>query len=264
MTQVLPPRALVTGAAVRLGRSIAIGLGELGYDVAVHYGGSDAEAAEVADILRGMGRSAVTIQADLSQEDEVGALVARCAEALGGPLTCLVNNASVFERDSLGDATRESWDKHMDTNLRAPFRLTQEFAAQCPAATSDASGEPVAQGVVINMVDQRVHKLTPDFMSYTLSRAALWTLTQTAAQALAPDVRVNAVGPGPTLRNTGQSEDQFARQRAATILQRGANPEDISTAVKYLVSSRAVTGQMICVDGGQHLAWETPDVAGVE
>lgn len=258
------PRALVTGAAVRLGRQIALELGEMGYDVAVHYGGSADAADEVVAALRGMGREAVALQADLSKEDAVAGLIPGAAQALGGPLTCLVNNASVFERDGFGDATRDSWDRHMDTNLRAPFRLIQDFAAQCPAALRDAEGEPIAQGAVVNLIDQRVRKLTPDFASYTISRAALWTLTRTAAQALAPDIRVNAIGPGPTLKSTNQSFEQFARQRAATVLGRGATPEDVAEAVRYLVRARAVTGQLICVDGGQHLAWETPDVTGVE
>ncbi|WP_375174814.1 SDR family oxidoreductase [Pseudooceanicola sp.] len=258
------PRALVTGAAHRLGRAITLGLGEMGMDVAVHYGTSAEAAEEVVSLLRDMGRRAVALQADLSREAEVARLVPEAAEALGGPLTCLVNNASAFERDSIRDATRESWDLHMETNLRAPFRLIQDFAAQVPPAGEDADGEPLAEAVVINMIDQRVRKLTPDFASYTLTRAALWTLTQTAAQGLAPAVRVNAIGPGPTLRNSGQSESQFAAQRQATILGRGSNPEDVVEAVRYLVRAKAVTGQLICVDGGQHLAWQTPDVTGLE
>jgi len=264
MSDAPSPRALVTGAAVRLGRSIALELGEMGFDVAVHYGGSEAEAKEVVATLQGMGRTAVAVQADLSQEAEVAGLIPRAVEGLGGPLTCLVNNASVFERDSFRDATRESWDRHFETNLRAPFRLMQDFAAQCPDPIPDASGEPLAQGVVINLIDQRVRKLTPDFTSYTLTRAALWTLTQTAARGLAPAIRVNAIGPGPTMRNSDQTQDQFDAQRAATVLERGSSPEEVAHAVHYLVRARAVTGQLICVDGGQHLAWKTPDVTGLE
>lgn len=264
MIHISPPRALVTGAAVRLGRAIALELGEMGFDVAVHYATSGDAAEEVVDQLRGLGRKAIALKADLSREAEVGDLIPRAAEGLGGPLTCLVNNASIFERDSFDDATRDSWDRHMEINLRAPFRLIQEFARQRPGAARDRHDEPLAQSLVINMIDQRVRKLTPDFTSYTLSRAALWTMTRTAAQGLAPDVRVNAIGPGPTLRNVDQTEDQFAAQRAATILKRGAGPEDVVHAVRYLVGAPSVTGQMICVDGGQHLAWETPDIVGVE
>lgn len=264
MTQPSPSRALVTGAAVRIGRAIALNLGRLGMDVAVHYGTSRDAADGVVAELKAMGRQAVAVQADLADEAAVGGLIDAAAIGLGGPLTCLVNNASVFERDTIRDASRESWDLHMETNLRAPFHLIQNFAAQCPDPVTDAGGEPVAQGLVVNIIDQRVQNLTPNFASYTLSRTALWTLTQTAAQALGPAIRVNAVGPGPTLPHTGQSPTQFATQRAATVLGRGPDAEDVAEAVRYLASARAVTGQLICVDGGQHLSWETPDVTGVE
>ena len=179
-------------------------------------------------------------------------------------MTVLVNNASIFERDTLETATRESWDRHLESNLRAPFVLTQAFAAQVPDPLIDEAGEPVAQALVVNMIDQRVRKLTPDFISYTLAKSALWTLTRTSAQALSPRVRVNAIGPGPTLRGEAQSEAQFRRQRAATLLARGADEKDITAALSYLLTARSVTGQMIAVDGGQHLAWQTPDVLNLE
>lgn len=257
-------RVLVTGAAARLGRAMALHLGERGYDVAVHYASSaDAAAAVVAD-LQAMRRSAVALQADLTDEAQVTPLVGRAAAALGGPLTVLVNNASIFEYDNIRTATRASWDRHIESNLRAPMVLTQAFAAQVPDPVPDAQGEPVAQGLVVNMIDQRVLKLTPEFMSYTIAKMGLWALTRTAAQALAPRVRVNGIGPGPTLQGGRQSDSHFARQRAATVLERGANPDDITAALSYLIDARAVTGQMIAVDGGQHLAWQTPDVLGVE
>jgi NAD(P)-dependent dehydrogenase (short-subunit alcohol dehydrogenase family) len=183
---------------------------------------------------------------------------------LGGPLTCLINNASIFEYDTVHSATRTSWDRHLESNLRAPFVLTQDFAAQVPPADQDASGEPVASGLVVNMIDQRVRKLTPEFMTYTIAKMGLWAFTQTAAQALAPNIRVNAIGPGPTLQGSRQTEDHFARQRAATVLERGANASDITAALGYFLDAPAVTGQLLCVDGGQHLAWQTPDVLGVE
>jgi NAD(P)-dependent dehydrogenase (short-subunit alcohol dehydrogenase family) len=183
---------------------------------------------------------------------------------LGGPLTVLVNNASIFEYDTIQTATRKSWDRHMESNLRAPFVLTQDFAAQVPPVAKDAAGEALATGLVVNMIDQRVEKLTPEFMSYTLAKMGLWALTRTAAQALAPQVRVNAIGPGPTLQGARQSADHFTRQRAATILQRGVNPADITAALGFFLDSPAVTGQMIAVDGGQHLGWKTPDVLGAE
>lgn len=258
------PRVLVTGAAKRIGRAIALDLAACGYDVAVHYGTSEAAALEVVDQIKGLGRRAVAVQGDLMIEQEVTQLVPKAVAGLGGALDCLINNASVFEHDRLDTATRSSWDRHLEVNLRAPFVLTQMFAAQCPKAGKDAHSEPVATGAVINLVDQRVRKLTPDFMTYTLSRAALWSLTQTLAQALAPQIRVNAIGPGPTLRGGRQDQAKFDQQRAATILQRGSNPEDICEAVRYVLFARAVTGQLICVDGGQHMAWETPDVQNLE
>ncbi len=253
-------KALVTGAGRRVGRAMALWLGARGWDVAVHYASSAAGAEETVAELHSGGTRAVALRADLTDEAALAPLVDRAAAALEGPLTLLVNNASIFERDSITDATRESWDRHMMSNLRAPFVLTQRFAAQAPGPVTDAQGEPVAQAQVINLIDQRVWRLNPEFMSYTLAKSALWTLTRTAAQALAPRVRVNAIGPGPTLQGPDQSPEGFAAQRAATILRRGTDPGEICAALGYLLEARAVTGQMIAVDGGQHLAWRTPDV----
>ncbi|OWU85554.1 short-chain dehydrogenase [Oceanicola sp. 22II-s10i] len=256
--------ALVTGAGKRLGRAMALALAEAGHDVAVHYAGSREEAEDTAARIREMGRKAVTLQADLTVEAEMHGLVAAAVDGLGTPLTCLVNNASIFDYDNIRSATRDSWDRHFESNLRAPFVLTQEFAEQAPEAETDEMGEPRARALVVNMIDQRVRKLTPEFMTYTLAKSALWTLTRTSAQALAPNVRVNAIGPGPTLIGGRQSETHFARQRAATVLSRGSNPEDITGALIYLLNAPSVTGQLICTDGGQHLGWQTPDVIGVE
>ena len=255
--------ALVTGAGRRLGRAMALYLARRGHDVAVHYAGSGPEAEAVAEEIRAMGRCAVTLNADLLDESQVETLVERAGAALG-PLTVLVNNASIFEYDRIDTATRTSWDRHIESNLRAPYVLIQHFARQCPPAVPDAVGEPVAQGLVVNMIDQRVWKPTPEFSTYTIAKMGLWALTQTAAQGLAPQIRVNAIGPGPTLRGGRQSEDHFSRQRAATILNRGANEGDIVAALGFFLDAPAVTGQMIAVDGGQHLAWKTPDVLGVE
>jgi NAD(P)-dependent dehydrogenase (short-subunit alcohol dehydrogenase family) len=243
---------------------MALRLAERGHDVAVHYAGSDAEAERTAEDIRALGRKAMTVQADLTVETETQELLPEAAEALGAPITVLINNASIFEYDDIETATRESWDRHLESNLRAPFVLSQALAAQVPQAVEDENGEPVAQGLIVNMIDQRVRKLTPEFMTYTIAKMGLWAFTRTAAQALAPHVRVNAIGPGPTLQGARQSESHFSRQRAATILGRGADPDGICAALDYLLSARAVTGQLICVDGGQHLAWKTPDVLGVE
>jgi len=257
-------RALVTGAGARLGRAMAVYLAGRGYDVAVHYAASAGGAEETAEAIRALGRRAVTLQADLLEEAQVEGLVARASDALGGPLTVLVNNASIFEYDRIDTATRESWDRHIGSNLRAPYVLTQAFARQCPPAVPDDQGEPLAQGLILNMIDQRILKLTPEFSTYTIAKMGLWALTQTAAQGLAPHVRVNGIGPGPTLRGSRQSETHYANQRAATVLGRGANPSDITAALGFFLDSPAVTGQFIAVDGGQHLGWKTPDVLGVE
>ncbi len=257
-------RALVTGGAKRIGREIALYMARRGADVAVHYSTSEGEAEKTVAAIVALGRKAVAVQADLLDEAEVTGLVARACGALGGPLTVLVNNASIFEYDTVQTATKQSWDRAMGSNLRAPFLLTQAFAAQAPQAVLDEHGEPCAQGLIVNMIDQRVWKPTPEFMSYTLAKMALWALTRTAAQGLAPHVRVNGIGPGPTVQGVRQSDTHFARQRAATILGRGASPSDVTAALGFFLDSPSVTGQMIAIDGGQHLAWATPDVLGVE
>lgn len=257
-------RALVTGAGQRLGRDMALYLAGRGHDVAFHYATSADGAEHAAAEARAMGVHAVTVQADLLDEGDMARLVPAAAQALGGALTVLVNNASIFEYDTIATATPDSWHRHIASNLRAPFVLTQAFAAQAPRGARDRFGEPRALGLVVNMIDQRVLKPTPEFMTYTIAKMGLWAFTRTAAQALAPDIRVNAIGPGPTLQGGRQSAEHFARQRAATVLGRGANPDDITAALGYFLDAAAVTGQLICVDGGQHLGWRTPDVLGVE
>lgn len=257
--------ALVTGAGKRLGREIALYLAGRGYDVAVHYNTSKKEADDVVALCRALGVRATGVSADLTVEADMQGLLPRCVEALGGPFSVLVNSASVFEYDTLETGTRESWDRHLESNLRAPFVLSQAFAAQAPAATIGGDWEePTANALILNMVDQRVRKLTPHFASYTIAKMGLWALTQTSAQALAPHVRVNAIGPGPTMQGARQSREHFASQRAGTVLKRGAAPDDITHAVGYFLDAPSVTGQLLCVDGGQHLGWETPDVSGVE
>ncbi|WP_457646001.1 SDR family oxidoreductase [Profundibacter sp.] len=257
-------RALVTGAGIRLGRAMALYLAGRGYDVAVHFASSEKDANEVVAQIQAMGQQAVALQADLLNEHEVQPLIGRAVDGLGGAINCLVNNASIFEYDTLHTATRESWDRHIGSNLRAPFVLTQCFAAQAPKAMLDENGEPLSAALVVNMLDQRVRKLTPEFMTYTIAKMGLWAFTQTAAQALAPDIRVNAIGPGPTLRGARQSEEHFSNQRANVPLGRGAHPEDVTAALGYFLDAPAVTGQLLCVDGGQNLAWKTADVLGVE
>lgn len=240
--------ALVTGAARRIGRAIALELARAGLDVAVHHNSSDAEGAETVREIQALGRRALALRADLADEAETRRLVPKAAAAIG-PLTLLVNNASVFEDDRVGALTRESWDRHIETNLRAPIVLSEAFAAQAPDGAS-----------IINLLDQRVRKPDPRFFSYGLSRAGLWWATRTLAQALAPRIRVNAVGPGPTLPSIHQTPEDFAEEAENTLLRRPGDPFEVARAVLYLVDAPLVTGQMIAVDGGQHLAWLTPDI----
>lgn len=257
-------RALVTGAGARLGRAMALYLAGRGFDVAVHYSTSQEGAEETAAAIRALGRRAVTLHADLLDEDQTQTLFPRAVEALGGPVTCLINNASIFEYDTVQTASRQSWDRHLESNLRAPFVLTQAMAGQGLEAGRDERGEPQAVGLIVNMIDQRVHKLTPEFMTYTIAKMGLWAMTRTTAQALAPAIRVNAIGPGPTLKGARQTEAHFTSQRANTVLGRGANPADITAALGYFLDAPAVTGQLLCIDGGQHLGWRTPDILGPE
>ena len=245
MAEPTPKVALVTGAARRIGAVIARDLGREGWAVAVHYGGSWAEAAAVVADIQADGGRAAAFGADLMSETETVSLVRRACDTLGR-VTCLINNASLFERDEPLTVTRESWERHMQVNLRAPFLLTQTVARQMP---------PAASGCIINIIDQRVWNLTPHFTSYTLSKAGLWTLTKTLALALAPRVRVNAVGPGPTLPSSRQTAEQFERQWSKMPLARPVAPEEISAAVRFLLDAPSVTGQMIAVDAGQHLGW---------
>ena len=248
MNETAANTVLVTGAGKRIGREIALDLAAHGWAVAVHYHHSGAAAEEVAARIVARGGRAVALGADLAREDEVAALVPAAAERLG-PLTALINNASVFKDDRIDTVSRTSWDEHLEVNLRAPLVLTQAFAAQLPAT---------ATGCVVNILDQRVWNLTPYFLSYTVSKSALWTLTRTLALALAPRVRVNAIGPGPTLRNDRQTEDHFATQCQRVPLGRGTTPGEICDGVRFILGAKALTGQMIALDGGEHLGWAQP------
>lgn len=263
----LPFRAaLVTGAGGRLGQAMAIWLAKQGIKVAVHYANSSAGADDtLRQIEEAVGKGfAQKIQADLLDDQAVADLIPEASKLIGAPFDILVNNASIFEYDRLETASLSSWDRHLGSNLKAPLFLSQAFAEQAPKAARDANDEMIARSVIVNLIDMRVRKLTPEFMTYTLAKSALWTFTQTAAQGLAPNIRVNAIGPGPTLKGARQSQTHFDNQRRATVLERGPDPEDICDALGYILRARALTGQLLCVDGGQHLGWQTPDVLGVE
>jgi NAD(P)-dependent dehydrogenase (short-subunit alcohol dehydrogenase family) len=249
-----PKTVLITGAAKRIGRQLAIAMAEAGYDVAVHCNHSRQEAEEVAASIRGKGRKAAVVAGDLALAVMAERLMKEAKAALGA-IGVLINNASIFEPDEVGGITPESWAAHQDINLRAPILLSQAFARQLP---------PEARGNVINIVDQRVWKLNPRFFSYTMSKAGLWTATRTLAQALAPRIRVNAIGPGPALPSVRMDEAEFRKQARLTLLGRGTSPEEISAAALFILSQPALTGQMIALDGGQHLVWQTPDVTEVQ
>jgi NAD(P)-dependent dehydrogenase (short-subunit alcohol dehydrogenase family) len=246
--------ALVTGAARRIGRSIALALARQDYAVAVHYGRSEADAAAVVAAIEEVGGRAVAVQADLADPQSVAALVPKAGTALG-PLTLLVNNASEFERDHIGAMSVPLWNRHFSVNLRAPVFLAEAFAAQIAADAVDPS--------IVNIIDQRVFKPTPEFFSYQLTKSALLTATTTLAQALAPRIRVNGIAPGPTIGNVRQDPSDFAKQSAAVALGHGPSLDEVADAVVFLAGARSITGQTLAVDGGQHLAWQTADVVGI-
>jgi NAD(P)-dependent dehydrogenase (short-subunit alcohol dehydrogenase family) len=241
-----PPIALVTAAALRLGRAIALDLAKHGWWIGVHHRTSAAEAETLVDEIEQLGSKAVSLQADLTSEPELRRLVRSCAEKLGAP-TCLINNAARFEWDTIDTLDWAGWQAELDVNLRAPIFLAQEFARTLPGDTS---------GCVINMIDQRVWRLGPEFFSYTIAKSGLWTATRTLAQALAPRIRVNAIGPGPVLKNRRQSEAEFEAECLKTPLRRRATAEEVCNTIRFLLDTPSVTGQMIALDSGQHLAWD--------
>ena len=243
-----PECALVTGAGRRIGRAIARDLGRRGWRVAVHYGTSRSEAETVVAEIRAHGGAAEPISADLANAADVCSLVDEAMRRLG-PVTCLVNNASLFLDDRIETMNVADWDRQLDINLRAPVLLAQHFARALPA---DRNGH------IINIIDQRVLRPTPEYFSYAISKAGLWTATRMLAQALAPRIRVNGVGPGPVLRSIHQSEADFATEAASTLLGHGTTPEEIAAAVLFLLDQPAITGQMIAIDSGQHLLWQAP------
>jgi len=245
---------LITGAAQRIGRAITLDFAQKGWSIALHCHTSLEAADKVAREIEQVGGKAVVVQCDLGEKNAAEIIFDKTASQLS-PITCLINNASVFEPDDINTVSLESWALHMDVNLRAPIFLAQSFANQLP--------EGVA-GNIINLIDQRVWKLNPQFLSYTTSKAALWTLTRTLAQALAPDIRVNAIGPGPALPNERQRPEDFHKQISATLLKHGTSPEEICRTIQFILATPAMTGQMIALDGGQHLAWRTPDVVGIK
>jgi NAD(P)-dependent dehydrogenase (short-subunit alcohol dehydrogenase family) len=249
---VQPGIALITGAAVRIGRTLALDLATHGWQVGLHCRGSAAQANELAKQIRAEGGTAAVLPADLTDPAAPAHLLGACVSALGPPIL-LVNNAAMFRDDDIATVEPAQWDAQFAVNLRAPIFLAKAFAATLPTG---------ATGNIVNIIDQRVWKPTPRYFSYTASKLALWGATRTLAQALAPHIRVNAIGPGPVLKNAHQSDEEFQAQCEATILGRGTSPQEIAAAIRFILDAPAMTGQMLALDGGQHLAWQTPDVEG--
>ena len=245
--------ALVTGGARRIGRAIVEDLARHGFAVAIHYNRSGADAAELVKSIEAASGKAVALQADLADLDDAGGLVSAAQAALG-PVGLLVNNASIFQDDTATEFSREGFDRHFAIHLKAPLELVKSFSATLPHGS---------EGLVVNIIDQRVWRLSPRYFSYTLSKSALWTATRTLAQALAPRIRVNAIGPGPSIANERQQPSDFQAQVDGLILKRGPALAEFGASIRYLWEARSVTGQMIAIDGGQHLAWQTPDVTGM-
>ncbi|MEQ8652309.1 MAG: SDR family oxidoreductase [Kiloniellales bacterium] len=238
------PVALVTGASRRVGRHLALTLAEDGWPMALHYRSSRADAEALAEEVRRAGGQAEIYAADLSDEAEAKALLPAIVQRQG-PLGLLVNNAGHFQRDTWDSVTREGWEAHLDANLRAPFLLSQSFAEQLPEDR---------RGLIVNMLDQRVWNPGPTFVSYGVSKSGLWALTRALALALAPNIRVNGIGPGFMLPDVGGDPDLFRRRVQRQPLQRGGSLEDVAAALRFFVEAASVTGQMIALDGGQHLA----------
>jgi NAD(P)-dependent dehydrogenase (short-subunit alcohol dehydrogenase family) len=244
-----PGTVLVTGAGHRLGRIIALDFANRGWRVGIHYRASSADALDLVAEIERRGGKAAAFAADLACVDALAPLIEACAEKLGAP-TCLINNAARFEWDTIATLDGETWQAHLDVNLRAPIFLTQAFARTLPEGP---------EGNVINLIDQKILRLDPEHFSYTIAKAALWTATQTMAQALAPRIRVNAIAPGPVLKSQGQSQTEFERECRSTLLHRAVSADDVTAAICFLLDTKSITGQMIALDAGQHLAWKTDD-----
>lgn len=245
--------AMITGGAHRLGRAIALDLAAHGYGVVIHANSSLKDAQELADEIKSKGGEAWAVQADLTSSSQASRVIDTAFE-MAGKIDILINNASIFEPDTVDDLSEAVWDQHFNIHLKSPAFMSNALARHLGSN----------EGLIVNIIDQRVWRLNPTFFSYTLSKSALWTATQTMAQALGPNIRVNAIGPGPALKNQRQNDEDLAQQVDALILQRGPELSEFGATIRYLWDAKSVTGQMIALDGGQHLAWKTPDTNAKE
>lgn len=244
---------MITGGAHRVGRAMALDLAANGYGVIIHANSSLDDAEKLCAEIKDKGANAFAVQADLTNMRDVAGLIDQ-AVSKAGHIEILVNNASVFEADDINDLNETLWDAHFDVHVKAPAFLSS-------ALSKHLAGR---EGMIINMIDQRVWRLNPNFFTYTLSKSALWTATQTMAQALGPNIRVNAIGPGPTLKNDRQTDADFEKQQASLILEQGPDLSEFGATIRYLWQAKSITGQMLALDGGQHLAWRTPDTNAKE
>ena len=244
--------ALVTGGAKRIGAAIVKDLLANGFNVAIHSVSSNEAAEGLCELALQQGVKACSVSGDLTDAKSTRRVFTSAAKALGS-IDLLINNASIFLDDDAREFDGQTWDNHFAIHLKAPAILASEMMKQ-----------NLSNGLIVNMIDQRVKRLNPNFFSYTLSKSALWTATQTMAQSFAPQVRVNAIGPGPTLQNERQNPEDFNKQLQGILLKRGPELDEFGRTIRYLYETPSITGQMIALDGGQHLAWETPDVAGIK
>tara|TARA_B100001093_G_scaffold463492_1_gene479603 strand:- start:7607 stop:8362 length:756 start_codon:yes stop_codon:yes gene_type:complete len=242
-------KIVITGSATRIGAAIAKSLAGYGTKITLHYNKSNKEVKKLKIELENLGSEIHIIKADLSKLNQTKKIMRYAYKSMKG-LDCLINNASIFEKDDLNNFNEKSFNRHLDINLKAPAILTQDFKKYLKSK----------KGNIINIIDQRIFKLTPFFFSYTLSKTGLQTLTKTSAMALAPNIRVNAVAPGPTIKNKRQTESHFRKQWKSLILQDKVDEKNICETVKYFINNKNITGQIISVDSGQSLAWKTPDI----
>ena len=242
-------KVIITGAATRIGAAIAKKLSGPNIEIVIHYNKSKSKAEKLKIDLEKKGSKIYLVKADLSKENDIKRML-KFSKSKLKYFDCLINNASLFENDKLENFTIKSWDSHLKTNLIAPALLSQGFAKNIKGKNNN----------IINIIDQRVFKLTPHFFSYTLSKSGLYTLTKTSAMSLAPHIRVNGIAPGPTIKNKRQSKKHFKKQYISTLLKRQTDVQEICNAIDFLIKNMSITGQVLAIDSGQNLNWQTPDV----